>query len=965
MNHDVRLENTYGLAQPLFKLASERYYEYSELNDQQVQQLTSLQRSLLLQIFGLSDFCFNQLCRHPQWLDDIFSQQLLNNDQLEHTMPLRLSELTAQCTSEVTFDCALRQCRNFYQLIIAWRDLCHLGEIEHSLRHISALAELLIIGARDWHYQFLAKTWGEPVDANGVSQPLLILGMGKLGGRELNFSSDIDLIFSFPEHGQTVGGRRSSENQQFFVKLAQKLINALDKFTQEGFVYRVDMRLRPFGNSGPLVVSFAGLEDYYQSQGREWERYAMVKARVLGNDGDFSRELSEMLRPFVFRRYIDFSAIESLRQMKLMITHEVRRRGLIDNIKLGAGGIREVEFIVQVFQMIRGGREPLLRQPSLLTTLISFEQLAILTPQICAKLRQSYLYLRKVEHYLQQFDDKQTQTLPDNERDWLRLVGVMNNDSESDFRLTLAQHLDFVVSQFNEVIGDDNENEAGEQQTKELALLQLLFESSEDFDGESVLEELNCDCPQALFAQIQQVKTELAKRSMGPRGREMLARLLPKLLLEIVEFEQADVLLGRLGVLLSKIATRTAYIELLAENPGALKQLITLCDASVWISTKLTEFPILLDELLDPKLLYNPTQLDSYGDELRQYLMRIPTDDMEQMMEGVRQYKQAQQLRIAAADVTGVLPVMKVSDHLTYLAQAIVEQTIDMAWQQLTERYGEPVHDGVERGFAALGYGKLGGIELGYSSDLDMVFVHCGTPNTQTNGDKSIESSFFYLKLAQRILHLFNTRTNSGVLYEADMRLRPSGNSGLMVSHIDTYIDYQNQDAWTWEHQALVRARAVAGDPYLQQRFNQARHNIVSKQRNIADLQEQVSQMREKMRSHLGSKEVLLFDLKQDAGGIADIEFLAQFLVLGFSVKFPQLAISSDNVRIFDAVAQCGLLPESAAIKLTDIYCSYRNKGHRLALQELPNKVPPKDFEQSQQFVTSIWQQWLLNPISD
>jgi len=964
MNHDVKLENTFGLSQALFSLACQRYYEYSELNDQLVQQLTSPERELLLKLFGLSDFCFTQLTRHPQWLNDILSQQLLYNDQLDHHMPQRLADLTAQCDSEIAFDGALRQCRNFYQLIIAWRDLCHLGKIEHSLRHISALAQLLIIGARDWHYQFLAKTWGEPVDNKGVKQPLLILGMGKLGGGELNFSSDIDLIFTFPEHGQTIGGRRSTENQQFFVKLAQKLINALDKYNYEGFVYRVDMRLRPFGNSGPLVVSFNALEDYYQSQGREWERYAMVKARVLGDDGAFSTELSELLRPFVFRRYIDFSAIESLRQMKLMITHEVRRRGLVDNIKLGAGGIREVEFIVQVFQMIRGGREPSLRYQSLLTTLDSFEQLAILPPKVCADLRKSYLYLRQVEHYLQQFDDKQTQTLPDNECDWQRLIYLMANDSQAQFRAELERHHRFVISQFNAVIGDDSHDEADDQHNKELALLQLVYESSEDFDGESVLFELKCSCPQQLFSQIQQMKVELAKRSMGPRGREMLSRLLPKLLLEIIELANADVLLGRLGILLNKIATRTAYIELLVENPGALKQLINLCDASVWISTKLTEFPILLDELLDPKLLYNPTPLANYGDELRQYLMRIPPDDMEQMMEGVRQYKQAQQLRIAAADVTGALSVMKVSDHLTYLAQAIVEQTIGMAWDQLTQRYGEPVHDGDERGFAALGYGKLGGIELGYSSDLDMVFVHCATLNTQTNGDKPIASSHFYLKLAQRILHLFNTRTNSGVLYEADMRLRPSGNSGLMVSHIDTFIDYQQQDAWTWEHQALVRARAVAGDPFLQQRFNQARHAIVSKTRDTVELQQQVAKMREKMRSHLGSKDPLQFDLKQDTGGIADIEFLAQYIVLGFSERFPKLALSSDNVRVFEAVAQCGLLPEAVAQRLNDIYCSYRNRGHRLALQQLPNTVAVPEFEAEREFVTTLWQQWLLDPIS-
>lgn len=968
MNHNIAMENTFCLPQPLFELAYERYYEFSQSNNQLLQRLTPSQQQQLVQLLALSDFGFSQLSRHPQWLEDIFSQQLLDNDRLELTMAGHLEALLANCYSESTLDQALRQCRNYYQLIIAWRDLCHLGAIEHSLRHISGLAELLIISARDWHYRHLSQTWGMPVDDNGVPQPLLILGMGKLGGSELNFSSDIDLIFTFPEHGQTQGGRRGCDNQQFFVKLAQKLINSLDKFSYEGFVYRVDMRLRPFGSSGPLVVSFSALEDYYQSQGREWERYAMVKARVLGSDGDFSRELGELLRPFVFRRYIDFSAIESLRQMKQLISHEVRRRGLVDNIKLGAGGIREVEFIVQVFQLIRGGREPSLRHQSLLTTLISFEQLSIFPPDICQALAQSYLYLRRVEHYLQQFNDQQTQTLPDNERDWQRLIFLMNTGSEQQFRSGLEQHLQFVMAQFSEVIGEEDPD-AENANDKELSLLQLLFESSQDFDGESVLSELNCRCPQALFEQIQNVKNDLAKRQMGPRGREMLSRLMPKLLLEIVELANADVLLGRLGTLLSKIATRTAYIELLVENPGALTQLIKLCDASVWISKKLTTFPSLLDELLDPKLLYNPTPLTQYGDELRQYLMRIPPDDMEQMMEGVRQYKQAQQLRIAAADVTGVLPVMKVSDHLTYLAQAIVEQSIEMAWQQMVERYGEPVHGGVERGFAALGYGKLGGVELGYGSDLDMVFVHCATPGTMTDGSaadgkKAIDSTHFYLKLAQRILHLFNTRTNSGILYEIDMRLRPSGNSGLMVSHIDTFIEYQHDEAWTWEHQALVRARAVAGDKFLQQKFNQARLQIISQPRDLVALQSEVAKMREKMRAHLGSNDPLQFDLKQDAGGIVDIEFIAQYLVLGFSHRFPELAISSDNVRVFDAVAKCGLMPPPDAMVLKDIYCSYRDKGHRLALQQLKSRVELEEFRAQQQIVIATWQLWLVEPVA-
>ncbi|NRA71670.1 MAG: bifunctional [glutamate--ammonia ligase]-adenylyl-L-tyrosine phosphorylase/[glutamate--ammonia-ligase] adenylyltransferase [Gammaproteobacteria bacterium] len=962
MNTHIILKNSIGLPNSLFKLACERYYEIYEINGQPLQLLSSLQRDKLLEVLGLSDFVFTQLLRYPQWITDIFESSYLDNQQLELMMPQRLTALIDDCVEEARFDQAIRQCRNYFQLVIAWRDLCHLGEVKDSLRHIATLAELLIIATRDWHYQQLANTWGVPCDEHGEQQPLLILGMGKLGGRELNFSSDIDLIFTFPEHGQTQGGRRSTDNQQFFVKLAQKLINSLDKYSFEGFVYRVDMRLRPFGNSGPLVVSFNALEDYYQSQGREWERYAMVKARVLGLDGDFSAQLSQLLRPFVFRRYIDFSAIESLRQMKQLISHEVRRRGLVDNIKLGAGGIREVEFIIQVFQMIRGGREPLLRQQSLLATLKHFETLAIFPADICHSLAESYLYLRQVEHYLQQFNDQQTQTLPDNPQDWQRLIYLMNNDDEDDFRVTLNRHLSFITSQFYAVIGEDESE--NEQENKELNLLKLVFESDADFDGESILFELDCRDPQPLFEQLQLIKIDLAKRSMGPRGREVLSRLMPKILLAIIARPQAGILLARLGGLLSKIATRTAYIELLEENPGALTQLIKLCDASSWISDKLTHFPMLLDELLDPELLYNPTSLLEYEAELHQYLLRIPVDDMEQMMEAVRQYKQSQQLRIAAADITGVLPLMAVSDHLTALAQAIVKQTIEMAWQQMVARYGQPVHLGEDKGFAAIGYGKLGGMELGYSSDLDMVFVHCAKPNTVTDGDKSIASNHFYLKLAQRILHLFITRTNTGILYEADMRLRPSGNSGLMVSDIETFIEYQYQEAWIWEHQALIRARVVVGDQYLSHKFDAARFNIITQTRDLSSLQQEVVKMREKMREHLGSKNLTQFDLKQDTGGIADIEFLAQYLVLGYAQQYPALAKISDNVRIFETLSSCGMLDDDTAAALNDAYCCYRDKGHRLALQQQKNTVASDEFHQEKQLVTKQWRYWLLSPPS-
>lgn len=941
-----------SLPTELSELANSRYGELTA-KDCSIEGLSSKEKHLLKQVIGLSDFVFDQLMLNPQWLKFIFADDLLNSESLIPTIEQQIENVLSQTADEKSLERNLRLLRNQFQVMIAWRDLCHLIPLSDSLLEVSHLAQQLIIGARDWLAQSLEATWGYPTDEDGNRQPMLIIGMGKLGGRELNFSSDIDLIFTFPEHGQTVGGRRSTDNQQFFVKLAQKLINALDKRTFDGFVYRVDMRLRPFGNSGPLVASFAAIEDYYQLQGRDWERYAMVKGRVLGKQCQYSEQLTELLRPFMFRRYIDFSAIESLRQMKQMISHEVRRRGLVDNIKLGSGGIREVEFIVQVFQMIRGGRQPELQDQSLLNTLNQLERLGIFQTNEIDSLRKSYLFLRACEQYLQQFADQQTQTLPDNPIDWARLCYLTKSATEQDFRNKLQVHLDVVCEQFSLVVGSDEGQETISD--KDLNLLKLLFDADSDFDGESVLFDLGCPSPEAFFREIHVIKEDIDKRPMGPRGLEAMNKLMPLILMQVKQLEQCDVVLERIGKILAKIATRTTYIELLLENPGALAQLVRLCEASCWIAEQLTHFPMLLDELLDPKLLYQVTPLEDYPSELRRYLMRIPDDDMEQMMEGLRQFKQVQQLHIAAADITGVMSVMKVSDHLTALAQAIIEHVVDLAWNQIAVRFGQPQHLGQEKGFAVIGYGKLGGIELGYGSDLDLVFVHCAKLGTMTDGDKSVESHHFYLKLAQRIIHLFNTRTNSGILYEVDMRLRPSGNSGLMVSHFDTFVDYQQKEAWVWEHQALVRTRVVYGELYLQQMFVKARESLLQNKRDQAQLQAEVVKMRIKMRDNLSKGTEQLFDLKQDAGGIADIEFIAQYLVLAHSHQYPQLTEFSDNMRIFDSLAQQELLSETECKSLETIYCQYRNTGHRLALQNDNNRIDIGLFKQERETVINIW----------
>ncbi|NOH64168.1 bifunctional [glutamate--ammonia ligase]-adenylyl-L-tyrosine phosphorylase/[glutamate--ammonia-ligase] adenylyltransferase [Vibrio sp. RE88] len=929
----------------------------SLLQHQAIQEWPESYRKELGYVAGLSQFIVDTL-QQDEYLHQHLPE-MLEAESRHEAYRQRLAELLAGCSDEMQGHRVLRQFRNREMTYIAWRDFIGNWELEQSLEHLSQLAEAMIFETYQWQYKACCELWGTPCNEAGEAQPMLVIGMGKLGGGELNFSSDIDLIFTYPENGETQGARRSIANAQFFTRLGQRIIKALDQQTFDGFCYRVDMRLRPFGDSGPLVMSYAALEDYYQEQGRDWERYAMIKARVMGREMyPQYQELRQMLRPFVFRRYIDFSAIQSLRRMKSMISSEVRRRGLSNNIKLGAGGIREIEFIAQVFQLIRGGREPNLRQRGLLVTLDAIEELEQLSSEEVNNLKSSYKFLRRLENLLQAMADKQTQTLPECENEQLQLAVAMGYADWASLIEQVRQHMHNVHQVFNNLIGDE------EEECSEVAKhFHELWDMAEKPDViEAVLEQdIGTTEAAEMASTIIQFKKDLAKKTLGPRGREVLNRLMPKMFAAIYSHQDAKFGLPRVLHLLHKIVTRTTYLELLDEHPAALTQLVRLCTASPMISEQLGRYPILLDELIDPQQLYNPVPLESYRTELRDFLARIPEDDMEQQMEALRQFKQICILRIAAADIAGVLPVMKVSDHLTYLAEAIVESVVNQAWLQMAEKYGEPTHlkDREGRGFAVIGYGKVGGWELGYNSDLDIVFMHDCPVHAYTDGKKEIDGRQFYLRLAQRIIHIFSTRTASGILYEADTRLRPSGASGLLVSPADAFDEYQHNEAWTWEHQALVRARMIYGDQPLQQAFSQTRHDILSLAREESKLKTDVAEMRVKMREHLGGKKSGRFMLKQDPGGITDVEFLAQYLVLRFSHEKPKLTRWSDNVRIFESMMAQGILDEAPAMALTQAYTTMRDQIHHRNLLNLDADVAEEKLTKERELVKALWHEWL------
>ncbi len=909
-------------------------------------------------VAALSDFISETFIAHPDWLQELLDQPPAP-DEWRH-FPAKLQQALARAEDEAGLMRELRLFRRRALARIGWGQTLGLHTTPATLTLLSQLAESLIIAARDWLFQLCCREWGTPCDSEGAPQQLMILGMGKLGGGELNFSSDIDLIFAYPQSGFTRGGRREKDNAQFFTRLGQRLIKALDQQTADGFVYRVDMRLRPFGDSGPLVLSFAALEDYYQEQGRDWERYAMVKARLMGDAGDaWSRELSSLLRPFVYRRYIDFSVIQSLRNMKAMIAREVRRRGLKDNIKLGAGGIREIEFITQVFQLIRGGREPRLQQRALLPTLAAIGELGLLVLEATQALTEAYLYLRRLENLLQAINDEQTQTLPADELGRARLAFGMGEADWTSLHGLLQQHMQRVRAVFDQLIGDDVPHQDEVDCHEGYGALWLDDLAAPELPD--LIPSLDREAGQRLLAHITGFRADVAKRTIGPRGREVLDQLLPRLLAEICARPDADAAFARVTPMLLSIVSRTTYLELLVEYPGALGHLVRLCSASPMIAAQLAEHPLLLDELLDPATLYHPLEPQAYRDELRQYLLRVPEEDEEQQLEAMRQFKQAQQLRIAASDISGVLPVMKVSDHLTYLAEAMIAAVIQQAWRYMVARYGQPEHlqHGVNQGFAVIGYGKLGGWELGYGSDLDLVFLHDCPDDVMTDGRRRIDGRQFYLRLAQRIMHLFSTRTLAGILYEVDARLRPSGAAGMLVSTLEAFREYQLNEAWTWEHQALVRARIVYGDDGLLQRFGHIRREVLCLRRDRETLRSDVATMRVKMRSHLAGKHQGEFDLKADEGGITDIEFIAQYLVLLHAADNPRLTRWSDNVRIFELMAQHGIISPQQEQQLRDDYITLRDEIHHLALQARPGRVDAGRFLEERRRVCRYWQQWL------
>jgi glutamate-ammonia-ligase adenylyltransferase len=860
----------------------------------------------------------------------------------------------------------LLQFKLYESIRIAWRDLTGMAGLEETLMDLSNLAESCVRQGIDFLYDDFCRRFGVPVDTQGIPQQLIVLGIGKLGARELNFSSDIDLMFVYPREGVTTG-KSPISNDEFFTRLCRDFLKL---FTMGGGInfFRVDTRLRPFGDSGPLVMCAAAFEDYYQAQGREWERYAMIKARPIAGNVDEGYALLKGLNAFIYRRYFDYGSFDSFREMKHRITLQVKNKKLKNNIKLGAGGIREIEFFGQLFQLIRGGVEPELQEQQILKVLDLLLLHKCINHKTRQDLKKSYRFLRRVENRLQEYQDRQTHDIPEKADHRLILAMSMGFDSFDSFHLELTQVLDRVHGHFSLLLVTEEE-ENTDTQTQHLR--EMWTNINDPQFSSDALEVAGFGDPDQLLTVLRTLAGHPNTQRLTPKGRKKLARLMPVLVKKAGREQDAQSILGKLVDLIITIERRTCYLSLLIENKGALDTLIVLAQKSPWIITFLSRHPVLLDELMHPATLYAPPKKNALEREMGERMKKIPSMDVEYLLEELCIFHQINTLRVAAADVSGNYPLMKVSDHLTYIAETVLSQVLKIAWEIVTRKYGIPqgmdLNIDAPQGFAIVAYGKVGGLEMGYKSDLDLVFLFQAEPGMTSGmpvrGDlspgRSIDNVLFYSNLGQRIIRLLTMHTSAGTLYGADMRLRPGGASGMLVSHMDALEEYLATQAWTWEHQALIRARPVTGDLALFSRFDRIRETVLGKKRDPAILQKEVSQMRERMREERLTHAGGLFDLKQDPGGIVDIEFLVQYLILKNAHNFPDVLVWTDNIRLMEALSVEGLISGAQSQVLQEAYVGMRKVLHRLTLQEKSLVVSEELFKETATAVAKIYDSYL------
>lgn len=875
---------------------------------------------------------------HASRLSPFFTRMLASRPWLAERLSATLDRpldaqamqtfLGGQALDEDTLPAALRHLRCWVICHLLVRDLYGSASLAEVTETMTVLAETAIRCAHDTLLPVLVRRYGMPLSASGWEQELLIIGMGKLGGRELNVSSDIDLIFVYPEDGDT-GGTKVISNFEFFEMLGKRIIRALSEITEHGQVFRVDMRLRPNGDSGPLVCSFEMLENYLITQGREWERYAWIKGRAL--TGERYQELARITRPFVFRKYLDYGAINAMRDLHAQIRREVARRDRANNVKLGPGGIREIEFIAQVFQLIRGGRDPELQIRPTLQVLARLSERGILTGEATAQLASAYDFLRRLEHRLQYVEDAQTHDLPEEASALARIAQAMALPDTATLLEQLDLHRARVTQHFDDVFSDPSDEQH--------ALDKVWADASDEDSVDPALARLGYRDPAAVSARLAALHGSARYRQLPGHISSRLDALVPRIIESAASADNPDDTLLRWLELLEAISRRGAYLALLQQYPQAVQRVTDLIGASRWAAHYLTRHPILLDELLDDRHLQADPDWTRFARELSERLDALEPD-MEHQMDMMREQHHAQVFRLLTQDIAGRLSVERLADHLSALADIILECTLPLVWRKMRKRHRDVPQ------FAVIAYGKLGGKELGYASDLDIVFLF---------DDESPEALDLYSRLGQRINTWLSSQTAAGILFETDLRLRPNGDSGLLVTSVEGFRRYQLENAWVWEHQALTRARFAAGDRRIGETFERIRCEILQLPRDLDSLREEVLKMRQKMRDSHANRSPL-FELKHDAGGLVDVEFLVQYLVLGHAAQHPRLTGNLGNIALLHMAGELGLIPAGLAADCADSYRLFRRLQHRQRLNGQPSRVAPAEVEAARRPVIALWE---------
>lgn len=917
-------------------------------------------RDEILAIWYASPFVRRVCLSQPQWLQELLAQGGLHVDRGTEYYAELLESSISRVTGVEGLQQSLRHLRYSAYARIAWRDLQQYANVQQTLSELSTYAQICIDQSLSWCFEWLKSRPHAGQFEQSLPNRVVVFALGKLGGHELNFSSDVDLVFAYARdtaHTQDQHAKASS----FYLKLVQLLIKVLAGQTQDGFVFRVDTRLRPFGNSGALVPSLTAIDQYFQTTGRDWERYAWIRARAIAGDVDTGEQFLKDVSPFVYRRYHDYGVMQSLREMKAMVDQKASQAVNREDLKIGQGGIREIEFVAQMFQLIYGGRDPDLRIRSTLEALRYLGGSGRLSDESASSLRRAYLFLRKAENVLQMREDQQVYSLPVKDPDRLQYAHAMGVESWDAMYAEYLSHTANVSTIFQALLQADQSGP--DESIKDRGDFAFVWQQIQDKPScVDILARYFDDDAGDIYQRLRGFAESV--QQIEPVAKQRLERFVPVLLQNLSCGSQPALILARFLGVLGKIVQRSTYISLLTENQNKLAKLLKLIEASQWIAQYIATHPLLLDELLHTDN-YDPPDLEEMQYQMQvleqlQMLVDASGDNLEVYMERLREFKHAQVLRIAAADIVADYPIMSVSDHLSWLAETCIKGAVHKAYHDLAGKHGEPTCtvDGevMTPELLIIEYGKLGGLELGYGSDLDIVFVH-NSPDTlgETDGENKLHNTVFFTRVVQRAIHLLTTLTASGKVFDIDTRLRPYGESGPMVCSLATYEDYLRNKAWLWEHQALIRARPVTASRGLANTFLKLRIDVLCQARDIEEVRASVTEMRGKILTGRGTRDGARFSLKKDRGGIIDIEFIVQFYVLSYANKHNEICTHTDNVRILDACAEAGLIGRESAEELKTIYIAYRKHLHQLSLQLLPETVAADKFSEERSVIQNYW----------